>query len=270
MQEDQQPPKEKLLLIDGLNIVRRVYEAIPADDSPEKAQGALRSALASFKRALSEHSPTHVLAPFDFGGPTWRHELYSAYRQKRKPMPADLRAALPEFRERIQDIGIHSVSIPGVEADDVIGTVCGLWVKRKPGCELVVVSNDKDMTVLLAQGARIRDHFKPEWRDAAWVQSKFFVPPELVHDVLALTGDDSDDVPGVPDVGATTAGQWIAKYGGLENLLSSAGELKGKRAESLRAHIDQVRLSRKLVAFKTDISLGLTWNQLRYQSPVPA
>ncbi|KWT95532.1 MULTISPECIES: 5'-3' exonuclease H3TH domain-containing protein [unclassified Variovorax] len=270
MEDYEQPPEEKLLLIDGLNIVRRVYEAIPADDSPEKAQGALRSSLASFRRALSEHRPSHVLAPFDFGGRTWRHDLYPAYRQKRKPMPQDLRAALPEFRERIKDIGIHSISVEGVEADDVIGTVGGLWAKRKPGAELVVVSNDKDMTVMLAQGARIRDHFKPEWRDAAWVKAKFFVPPELVHDVLALTGDDSDDVPGVPDVGATTAGQWIAKYGGLENLLAAAGELKGKRAENLRAHVDQVRLSRKLVAFKTDISLGLTWNQLRYQVPVAA
>jgi len=117
----EQVDEQRLLLIDGLNIVRRVYEANPQPDSREEVEGAVKSSFGSFKRALKEIAPTHVLAAFDYGGQTWRHRLYPAYRANRKPMPQALRDALPDLYDQLADrLGVAVVSIPDVEADDVI------------------------------------------------------------------------------------------------------------------------------------------------------
>ena len=256
--------EQSLLLIDGLNILRRVYEAIQAEDSPEKAQGAMRSALASFRRALDEHKPTYALAPFDFGGRTWRHELYDAYREKRKPMPQELREVIPQFRDTLEDrLGLKTISVEGVEADDVIATVHGCWCAHGRTGRAVVMSTDKDLAALLAQGALIRDHFTPEWRDEAWVLKKFGVRPDQLQDCLALIGDSSDDIPGVEKVGVKTAAGWLATYGTLENLLANANDIKGKLGERLRQQADIARLSKRLVEFRTDMALGLTWRMLQ-------
>lgn len=259
-------PEQTLLLIDGLNIVRRCYEANPADDSPEKAQATVRSSLGSFKRALTEHKPDYALAAFDFGGPTWRHELYPAYREKRKPMPQVLRDVLPQFKEQLKEqTGMCCLTVPGVEADDVLATAFYAWSKTGRG-PATVMSTDKDLAALIADGARVRDHFTPEWREEAWVQKKFGVPARLLHDVLALMGDDVDGVPGVDKVGAKTAAAWLLEHGSLENLLAAAGAIKGKAGERLREQADRARISRQLVAFKTDIQLGLTWSMCRMNS----
>jgi DNA polymerase-1 len=260
---NQDASSARLLLIDGLNLVRRVYEANPVEDSPEKAQGALRFSLASFIRALKEHQPTHVLAPFDHGGLTWRHELYPAYKQGRKPIPQPLRDVLPELFERLAQMGVTPIRVAGVEADDVIATACHHWTAGQRG-EVTVLSTDKDLAALMVLGARIRDHFKPEWRDEAWVQNKFGVAADKLHDLLALTGDSTDGVPGVPGVAAKTAAKLLHAYGSLDGVLTSASSVKGKLGESLQAHVDTVRLARELVTLRTDVPLGLTWRMLRY------
>eukprot|EP01031_Cornospumella_fuschlensis_P019551 gene19551-23954_t len=113
----------RLLAIDGLNIVRRVYEASPEPDSDLKAEIALRHALSSFRNLITDHQPTHVLPAFDYGGATWRHQLYAGYREGRAPMPGVLREALPEFYQRLAGFGLRVVSLPDVEEEDVIGTV---------------------------------------------------------------------------------------------------------------------------------------------------
>lgn len=254
-----------LLLIDGLNLVRRVYEASPVENSPEKAKDAMRSSLASFRRALREHQPTHVLAPFDHGGTTWRHELYSAYKANRKPMPQPLRDVLPELFEHLSRLSVQAVSVAGVEADDVVATVCHRWIEGNRG-SVTVLSTDKDLAALLAHGARIRDHFKPEWRDEAWMQTKFGVSADKLHDLLALAGDSTDGVPGVPGVAAKTAAKLLNTYGSLEAVLANASSIKGKLGENVRMSIETVRLARQLVGFKTDLTLGLTWRALRYSS----
>ena len=270
MQVQLKPPTEQtFLLIDGLNIVRRVYEANLAPDSADKAQGAVRSSLASFKRALFEHKPDYALAAFDHGGNTWRHDLYALYRQKRKPMPQVLRDVIPQLREQLADIGLLSLSIPGVEADDTMAAAFFTWSKLGRG-PATVMSTDKDMAYLVAFGARVRDHFKLEWRDEAWIQAKFGVPAALLQDLLALTGDSSDDIPGVVDVGAKTAAGWLNQHGSLENVLLAADTIKGKRGDNLRAGIDMARLSRQLVAFKTDMPLGINLSSLRMREPVAA
>ncbi len=250
----------KLLAIDGLNIVRRVYEASPEPDSSLKASIALRHAFSSFRNVLETHAPTHVLAAFDHGGENWRHALYPRYREGRAAMPHELRAALPEFHERL-----HVVSILEVEADDVIATGVMRWLSEGRG-EAIVATTDKDLHPLIAHGALVWDHFKNEWHDDAWVRQRFGVAPELLHDLLALMGDPTDGVPGVSKIGMKTAARLLNAYGSLDAVIAGAGILKTPLGERLRAEREILEISRCLVSLKLDVRLGVTWNMLAYES----
>ncbi|VXC40993.1 5'-3' exonuclease H3TH domain-containing protein [Massilia sp. 9I] len=255
----------KLLAIDGLNIVRRVYEASPEPDSDLKASIALRHAFSSFRNVLETHAPTHVLAAFDYGGPNWRHALYPRYREGRAAMPAPLREALPEFHERLRQAGLQVLAIPEVEADDVIATGVMRWLNEARG-EAIVATTDKDLHVLVAHGALVWDHFKNEWHDDAWVRQRFGVAPELLHDLLALMGDPTDGVPGVSKIGMKTAARLLNAYGSLDAVVAGAGILKTPLGERLRAEREILEISRCLVALKLDMRLGVTWNMLAYES----
>lgn len=253
----------RLLLIDGMNLVRRVYEAQSTPDSPEKAEAATRSSVGSFRRALRTHRPTHVLAVFDHGGWTWRHALLPEYHGNRKPMPEPLKEVLPSLLEQIRALGVPAISVPEVEADDVIATVAQHWLDGRRG-ELIIVSTDKDLATFVAKGAKVWNHFDRSWRDEAWIQKKFGVTAAQLQDFLVLTGDAADNVGGVPGVGPKTAAKWLATYGSLDGLLAQVDSVPGKIGETLRANLDKVELARKLVGFKTDLTLGLTWRALRY------
>lgn len=254
----------RLLAIDGLNIVRRVYEASPEPDSDLKAEIALRHALSSFRHLINGHEPTHVLPAFDFGGRTWRHDLYEGYREGRAPMPDPLRAALPGFYETLAKIGLQPVSLPGVEADDVIGTAVMRWLNEGRG-DAVIASTDKDLHCLIAHGALVWDHFKGEWHDAAWVENKWGVPPEQLPDLLALMGDATDSIPGVSRVGMKTAARLLRTYGTLDAIMAGAGILKDTLGETLRKEREMLYLSRQLVQLKTDVKVGVSWNMLAWQ-----
>lgn len=255
----------KLLAIDGLNIVRRVYEASPEPDSDLKASIALRHAFSSFRNVLEVHAPTHVLVAFDYGGQTWRHALYPRYREHRAPMPAVLREALPEFQERLRTAGVPVAMLPEVEADDVVATCVMRWLGENRG-EAIVATTDKDLHVLIAHGALVWDHFKNEWHDDAWVRNRFGVAPELLHDLLALMGDATDGVPGVSKIGMKTAARLLNAYGSLDAVMAGAGILKTPLGERLRAERDILYLSRELVRLKTDVRLGVTWKALAYEA----
>ncbi|KQV90632.1 5'-3' exonuclease [Massilia sp. Root351] len=255
----------RLLAIDGLNIVRRVYEASPEPDSDLKADIALRHALSSFRNLITDHQPTHVLPAFDYGGATWRHQLYAGYREGRAPMPGVLREALPEFYQRLAGFGLRVVSLPEVEADDVIGTVVLRWLAEDRGAA-VVATTDKDLHCLVAQGALVWDHFKSEWHDYAWCEKKWGVPPEQLPDLLALMGDATDSIPGVSKVGLKTAARLLRTYGNLDAIMAGAGILKDTLGETLRKEREMLYLSRQLVQLKTDVRVGVSWNMLAWES----
>jgi len=255
--------KGHLLLIDGLNVVRRVYEANPSEDSDGKALGAVRASLSTFRRILDENSPSHVLAPFDFGGPTWRHALYQPYRQDRKPMPIFLRNALPLLFEKLKALGVTTIQIVGVEADDVLAAAFLRWNVHERG-PATIISTDKDIAALVSQGARVRDPFQNIWHDEAWSLKKFGVGTAQIQDLLALAGDSTDGIPGVKGVANKTAARLLNTYGSLQAVLDQAATVPGKVGENLRSSVELIHLARQLVSFKTDISLGLTWNALRY------
>jgi DNA polymerase-1 len=256
----------KLLIIDGLNIVRRVYEAnANAPDSDEKAARAMVNAMSSFRKILGTHQPTHALAAFDFGGNTWRHDLYPQYRQDRKPMPDPLRAAMPGFHKSLTDIGLAVVCVPECEADDVVGAVTLRWLAEGRGVA-VVCSTDKDLHVLIEQGALLWDHFKGEWHDRAWVKNKFGIEVEMLADYLALMGDATDGVPGVSKIGAKTAAKLLNSYKTLDGVLAGAGILMNPLGVKLRAEAGMARLSRQLVQLKADVRVGVTWSMLKYSA----
>lgn len=255
----------KLLAIDALNIVRRVYEANDEADLSIKAETALRHSLSSFRKLLGTHQPTHVLAAFDFGGTTWRHDLYPRYREQREAMPSALKDGLPDFQLRLAEWGVQTVCLPHVEADDAIATCVLRWLSEGRG-EAIVASTDKDLHVLVADGALLWDHFRNEWHDRAWVEAKFGVPPEQLGDLLALTGDATDGIPGVSKVGVKTAAKLLQSYGSIERIMAGAGILKDALGERLRKDAAQLAVSRQLVALKTDVRLGVTWNMLAFDA----
>lgn len=258
----------KLLAIDGMHIVRRIYEAHPETDPLEKVASALAHALANFRNLVRTHQPTHLLAAFDYRGVTWRHEIHPAYRQNRTPMPGELRDALPGFYDKLAAAGMHVLNVPGVEADDVIATAVTRWLAEQRG-EAIVASNDKHLHVLIAQGALLWDSFKGEWHDAAWVEQKFGVGPDKLAELLALAGDSADGIPGVSKVGVKTAAKLLQAYGSLEGIMAGAGILKGSLGERLRQDREQLALSRRLVALKTDVTLGVSWNTLMFAGSAP-
>lgn len=250
-----------LLLIDGTNILRTIYEANPAQDSIEKVDGAFRSGLSSFRRAIAEHDPDYALAAFDYGGKNWRHELYPPYKEGRKPMYQGLRDRLPEFYGLLEDIGLKTISVPGVEAEDVLATANARWHERKVG-PVVALSSDKDVAALVVTGTMVKNHFKNQWHDGVWIEEKFGVAPNQLLDYLALTGDDTDGIPGVKGVGAKTAARLIRQFDNLDGVLRNAALIAGKLGENLRAETEIARLSRKLLELKTDVELQLTWKML--------
>lgn len=245
-------PQFKLLTIDAYNVIRRVYGANPAPDSDEKAQACLRASRQSLRRALLEHKPTHAALVFDAEGPNWRHQVYPKYKLERKPMPAPLRDAMPYFQRELRVAKWHLLEMPGVEADDVIGSLA-VEAEHAGFEEHVILSTDKDIASLVQYGARVYNHFEQRWHDEAWLLGKMGVRPDQVLDFLALMGDASDGIPGVEKVGLKTAAKLLQEHETLEGVLSAAVNIPGALGKRLREQADIARLSRKLTELKTDL-----------------
>lgn len=256
-----------LLLIDGLNIVRRCYEANPAPDSAEKAESAVKVALQSMRRGLREHKPTHCMTVFDHAGKNWRHSLYEYYKAGRKPMSPYLADELERMKVQMSDEGWAIMCHPGEEADDSMYGVARAALDE--GAEVIVSSNDKDLVRFVEFGARVYNHFDRTWRDEAWCLEKFGIPPRLLTDFLALMGDTVDNIPGVPRVGARTAAKLLNSIGPLTNILEAAeqGQIPGTIGARLNEFREQALLSFELATLKNTFSpLDLWWDEL--EAPV--
>lgn len=242
-----------LLLIDGLNLVRRIYGANPAPDSREKAEGAINASRSSFRRALADHKPTHCLWTFDHPSPTWRHDLYSEYKINRKPMAEELRVELDGFCEELALLGWAEATFPGFEAEDTIASATRLAIAA--GARVTVLSNDKDTLCLMGEGAVVHDHFARESRNEAYCEAKFGVPSNQLLEVLALWGDAVDGVPGVDKVGVTTAAKLVREFGPVAAVLeaAAANKIPGKLGIRLREQAERARLSRALVELRFDV-----------------
>jgi protein Xni len=253
--------RARLLVVDALNLIRRVYAATP-EDAPEHEheheheKGALEASTQSLRRALKATSPSHAVAVFDGEGPTWRHRLYPEYKAGRKPMPDALRRELGRYHEAFSHVGVSSVARPEVEADDVVATLATKLAAS--GGDAVILSTDKIFCQLVGQGIVLRDHFQNRELDRSYIINKLGVPPEGLVDLWALAGNATTNIPGVPKVGMKTAAKLVQQYETLEGVLEAASSIAGKLGESLRQHAERARMSRELAALSCDLDLG--WN----------
>jgi len=245
-----------VVLIDGSSYIYRAYH-VPAlqrlSDSKGNPTGAVHGILNMTNRLLADYGPDRIAAVFDAPGKTFRDDLYADYKANRPPMPDELRAQIEPALSAIEALGIKVVRIPGVEADDVIGTLAA--AARRLGLDTVISTTDKDMTQLVDSQVLVLNTMDDKRLDADGVFEKFGVSPKQIVDYLTLIGDSSDNIPGVPGVGPKTAQKWLADYGDLETLVAKADEIKGKAGDSLRATLPKLPLYKELVTIKCDLEL---------------
>jgi protein Xni len=254
---------QSLLLIDGMSVIRRVYEANDEKDPTQKAAIAMRNAFSSLRNILEMRPHTHALLAIDYGGETWRHRLYGPYKDNRPPTPPELRAALPALLERVKrELNLFSLAVPDVEADDTIATCVRRWLESG-GTEVTIITTDKDLTWLVAHGAKIWNYFEKSWRDQQWCLDKFGIYPDQVLDYLALIGDGTDGIPGLHKCGPVTATKWLKEYGNFQGVIDNADKITGKIGERLRADIELVKLCRRLTSLHSAVKCGITWGQLK-------
>lgn len=227
--------------------------------------GAIYGVVNMIRKLLSKEHPSHIAVVFDAKGKNFRHELYGDYKANRPPMPDELRVQIEPLHAVIRALGLVLISEPNVEADDVIGTLASQAVDQ--GHEVLISTGDKDMAQLVNDRVTLVNTMTNAKLDTAGVEKKFGVAPHQIIDYLALTGDKSDNVPGVPGVGPKTAAKWLNEFGSLEQIASQADSITGKIGEKLRAHLEQLPLSHELVSIRCALDLPIGIEDLRIQPP---
>ncbi len=256
----------KLCLIDGSSYLYRAFHALPSLSNAEgQHTGAIFGVANMLKRLLEQHQPERVAVVFDAPGKNFRHELFADYKANRPPMPDELRSQIEPLYALIDAMGLKRVIVDDVEADDVIATLVTL--ARASDVSVLVSSGDKDLAQLVEDGVVVEDSMQNKAFTPERVEEKFGVPPHLVGDLLALTGDSSDNIPGVDKVGPKTAAKWLNQYGGLSEVIAHANDIGGKVGERLRDALDTLPLSRSLVALKTDVALPVGLDDLTPKDP---
>ena len=250
--------KKTLVLVDGSSYLYRAYHAMPdlravPGDPTSPATGAIRGMINMMQALRKEVQADYAACIFDAPGSTFRDEIYPEYKAQRAPMPDDLRTQIEPIHEVVRLLGWTVLAIPGVEADDVIGTLAVTAAQQ--GIEVIVSSGDKDLSQLVDEHITIIDTMNGKRRDIAGVTAEFGVPPSLMVDYQTLVGDAVDNVPGVPKVGPKTAAKWLMEYGSLDALMARAHEIKGVAGENLRNALGWLPTGRQLVTIKTDCDL---------------
>ncbi|MCC6749490.1 MAG: DNA polymerase I [Deltaproteobacteria bacterium] len=256
-----------LYLVDAPGFVFRAYHALPPlTSSRGTPTGAVLGFANMLIRLLEDHHPDFLAAVFDTGAPSFRADLYPEYKAHRPPMPEDLVPQFPLVDRLLDALNVRRLAVPGFEADDVIATLTARG--RALGLEVVIVSSDKDLMQLAGDGVRLLDTMKDRRYGPEEVKEKFGVLPEQLGDWLALVGDASDNVPGVPGVGPKTATKLLEEFGDLERLLAGAERVKGKRLQAtLGENADRARMARQLVALRGDCPLEVELEDLRRRAP---
>ncbi|MET0050014.1 MAG: DNA polymerase I [Candidatus Thiodiazotropha sp.] len=246
--------KPPFILVDGSSYLFRAYHALPdLSNSQGEPTGAIVGVINMLRRLMQDYQPTHMAVVFDAPGGSFRNELYPEYKANRPPMPEDLRSQIEPLHEIIRAMGLPLVMVPGVEADDVIGTLAVQAADQQ--LQTVISTGDKDMAQLVNPSITLVNTMSETRMDEQGVMEKFAVRPDQIIDFLALVGDSSDNIPGVPKCGPKTAAKWLDAYDTLDNLIAHADEIGGKIGESLRASLDQLPLSRQLATIKLDVEL---------------
>ena len=250
------------LLIDGLNLIRRVHAGVPGSEDPTRHSEAVEEAcVASLRRALRRHQPSHALCAMEYEEPSWRGTLFPDYKKNRRPMPDDLRSALGQIVSRFLAQGVGTVSVPGFEADDLIASIA--QKVSEAGGRVTVLSTDKSFCQLISNSVSVYDHFAAQDRNTEYVRQRFGVEPEKLADLFALAGDSSLHIPGAPGIGLRTAAKLLGDYGDLDSVLAAVGEIPGSRGRKIEDAKESVMLAQQLVTLRSDIDIGATLRQFR-------
>jgi len=254
-----------LILIDGSSYLHRAYHALPnLTNAKGEPTGAILGVLNMLRRLVIDYEPQYAVVVFDAKGKNFRHDIYPEYKANRAKMADELRVQIEPLHEMIRYLGFPLIAIEGVEADDVIGTLS--IDAAKHGQEVMISTGDKDMAQLVHERLHIVDTMKGVKIDRNYVIEKFGVPPELIVDFLSLTGDTSDNIPGIPSVGPKTAAKWLNQYGNLDQVVAHANEITGKVGEQLRANIDQLPLAKRLATINTELELNIPLEAMKLQA----
>ncbi|WP_137895027.1 DNA polymerase I [Ramlibacter sp. 2FC] len=251
--------KKTLLLVDGSSYLYRAFHAMPdlravPGDPASPATGAIRGMINMMQKLRKDVRADYAACIFDAKGPTFRDELYPEYKANRSPMPDELRSQIEPIHEVVRLLGWKVLDVPGVEADDVIGTLAVTATQQ--GVVTVISSGDKDLSQLVNEHVTVIDTMNDRKRDMAGVEAEFGVPPRLMIDYQTLVGDAVDNVPGVQKVGPKTAAKWLQEYGSLEGVVANADKIKGVAGENLRQALDWLPKGRQLLTIKTDCELA--------------
>jgi len=264
---DQTKPTNKpIILVDGSSYLYRAYHGMPnLSNAQGQPTGAIYGVVNMLKKLLKDYAPDDMLVVFDAKGKTFRDDLYAEYKANRPPMPVDLAAQIEPINDILIAMGFPILSVVGVEADDVIGTLA------KQACEIqrdvIISTGDKDLAQLVNSRVSLINTMTDTLMNVEGVHEKFGVGPELIVDYLALVGDSADNIPGVPKVGPKTAVKWLKEYGSLAEIMARADEIKGKVGENLRAVLANIPRSQALATIKCDVELSVNINQLKLSRP---
>ncbi|MDW4577214.1 DNA polymerase I [Atlantibacter hermannii] len=269
-----QIPENPLILVDGSSYLYRAYHAFPPlTNSAGEPTGAMYGVLNMLRSLLMQYQPTHAAVVFDAKGKTFRDELFEHYKSHRPPMPDDLRAQIEPLHAMVKAMGLPLLAVSGVEADDVIGTLAR--EAEKAGRPVLISTGDKDMAQLVTPDITLINTMTNTILGPEEVMTKYGVPPELIIDFLALMGDSSDNIPGVPGVGEKTAQALLQGLGGLDTLFAEPEKIAGlsfrgakTMAAKLAEHKEVAYLSYQLATIKTDVELELTCDRLEVKQPV--
>lgn len=247
--------KHRLLLVDGSSYLYRAFHAMPdlrnGDGDPT---GAIYGMVNMMRRARSELQADHIACVFDAKGKTFRDDMYADYKAHRSPMPEDLVKQIEPIHAMVKALGWPVLMVPGVEADDVIGTLA--CMATQAGWETIISTGDKDLAQLVNPSVSLINTMTNEKLDIEGVITKFGVPPERIVDYLSIIGDTVDNVPGVPKAGPKTANKWLAEFGDLDALMAGADQVKGVVGENLRNSLEWLPQARALITVKLDCDLS--------------
>src|SRR5688572_252245 len=258
-----------LFLIDGSSQMYRAYHAFRGrglSNQEGHTTHAVYVFVTMLRKLIQDHAPAYMAASFDLAGPTFRDDIAADYKANRAAMPDDLAEQINWVHQACEAMGVPILTARGFEADDVIGTMAAR--AEASGFEVAIVSIDKDFFQLVRDGVRVYDPREDgAWFDDQGVVEKFGVKPAQVVDVLALVGDTSDNVSGVPGIGKKGAIDLVTQFGGIDALLARLEELKPKQRETLSANREAALKSRELVTIRTDVPIEVDLETLKYRGP---
>jgi len=252
---------KSLVLIDGSSYLYRAFYALPGLTAPSgQPTGAIYGVLTMLHKLIKDERPNLLGIVFDAPGKTFRHELFPEYKANRKSTPEDLIIQIEPLLTAIENLGLPLIRVNGVEADDVIGTLAKEAEQR--GMNILIATSDKDFTQLVSDKITLLDTMKNRLTDRSGVIEKFGLPPEQIIDFLTLSGDASDNIPGVPTVGPKTAVKWLQQYSSLAGVIEHAEEISGKVGEALRETIPRLNLYQQLATIDCSLELDYTLDDL--------